>query len=73
MVGTERVTGDPERAAYTDAFSGETLDPAHDVVLRVVVSRMNGGNGRQEFYVRRERFIAALHQLIPLGEVFDDE
>jgi hypothetical protein len=62
-----------EPATYMDALSGETLDPETEDVLRLIVSNLNGGPARQEFYVRRDRLAAALHLEVPLGEVFESE
>ncbi len=67
------MAGNPDELSYTDAFCGETLDPASDDVLRIVASNMSGGSARQEFYVHRECFQQALHAQIPLGEVFEGE
>lgn len=72
MVGVVLTPSVPESLSFTDAFCGETINPARDVVLRVTVSRMGGGDARQEFYVHRHCFVQALVDEIPLGEVFED-
>lgn len=72
VVGVVVTPSVPEGLSYTDAFCGETINPARDEVLRVVVSRMGGGDARQGFYVHRHCFVQALVDEIPLGEVFDD-
>lgn len=64
--------GDRDNPVYMDAFRGDTLDPTSDEILRVVVSGLEDPVPRQELFVRRDRFIAALDPGIPLGDVLED-